>query len=229
MAFFIKILSKMSNFFLKLFISKKLFTFPTKQHSYCINIKIKAMKKILHALGILLLTQINLIAQGGPKGSTGDPSEFRIIKTGGGGVIILSNQQNTAYYAELGLTTPRSNPVSVAGQIQYSSGKINGVKLQNIEVPLSLSYNFTPNFSIGAGASYRYLLKATDKGKAITLNNNQAFERGGFNWLVETSIKIPKAPISLQARYTAGSTSGYLASGNNGKLNVGLRYYFGKK
>lgn len=185
------------------------------------------MKIVFLVLGILLITQINLIAQSGPVGSTAH-ADMRVLPTIGGGWQQASGK-SAAYYLDFGFTTTSNKPVSVVGQIQYSSGKINGLKLQNIEVPLSLNYNFTPNFSIGAGGSYRYLLKATDNGKAVTLNNNQAFERGGLSWLVETSLKIPKTPISLQARYTAGSTSGYLVSGNKGKLNIGLRYYFGKK
>lgn len=187
------------------------------------------MKNGLLILTIILSIVINSIAQ--PRGSTADPGEFKIlIPTGGGGILSQSlNRNNIAYYAELGFTTDCSKPISLVGQMQYSSGKVAGLKLQNIETPLSLHYNFTPKFSIGAGGSYRYLLKATDNGKAVTLNNNQNFERGGFSWLVETSAVIPKTPISLQVRYTSGSISGYLPAENKGKLNIGLRYYLFRK
>lgn len=81
----------------------------------------------------------------------------------------------------------------------YAFNKVNGVKLNQLSIPLLLNYSPNKFVSFQAGPQYSILM---NKNKTFIANGKDAFKTGDFSMLGGIQLNITK--IRVYARYAVG-------------------------
>ena len=81
----------------------------------------------------------------------------------------------------------------------YAFNKVNGVKLNQLSIPLLLNYSPNKFVSFQVGPQYSILM---NKDKAFIANGKDAFKTGDFSMLGGIQLNIPK--IRVYGRYAVG-------------------------
>ena len=81
----------------------------------------------------------------------------------------------------------------------YAFNKVNGVKLNQLSIPLLLNYSPNKFVSFQAGPQYSILM---NKDKTFIANGKDAFKTGDFSMLGGIQLNITK--IRVYARYAVG-------------------------
>jgi hypothetical protein len=99
---------------------------------------------------------------------------------------------------------------------------------KHLQVPIILTFMPSQYIYVGVGAKYSYLLTASVAGKAVTLANNNAFNRNGIGLIADLSfgwsVKSPR--LGIQYIYNTGAA---LVGQNYGTIDVSLRVPFWSK